>query len=105
LLLLLLLLLLLDIHVHHMTPVLGASSLYVSSLSWWLCLSELIVMLFSFFLLQWHSGKDSHLLLQQWKWRAKYWLSSFASVKTTMMKEWFYICLIMISILLFLSLN
>jgi len=33
------------------------------------------------------------------------WLSSFASVKITMMKEWFYICLIMIIVLLFLSLN
>jgi len=33
------------------------------------------------------------------------WCSSFASVKTTMMKEWFYICLIMVVILLFLSLN
>jgi len=46
-----------------------------------------------------------HVSSTLWKWRAKCWLSSFASVKTTMMKEWFYICLIMISILLFLSLN
>jgi hypothetical protein len=49
---LLLLLLLLDVRVHHMPLVLVATGSYMSLLSWWLCLSEVVSTAICFFLVR-----------------------------------------------------